>query len=109
MGSTIGKAGPKKEGDEKTRLKEVEHEIFKRTKMVERGVKVNHEIITQLIDDHKNETDSYLARRQQNYKLRYMIYTIKTVRNKWVDKKDKLVTLYEIKTRQQRCKITESW
>ena len=47
---------PKKEGDEKTRLEELEHEVFKYKKMVERGVEVNHRIISDLIDDHRKET-----------------------------------------------------
>ena len=47
---------PKKEGDEKTRLEELEHEVFKYKKMVERGVEVNRRIISDLIDDHRKET-----------------------------------------------------
>ena len=47
---------PKKEGDEKTRLEELEHEVFKYKKMVERGVEVNHRVISDLIDDRRKET-----------------------------------------------------
>ena len=46
---------PKKEGDEKTRLEELEHEVLKYKKMVECGVEVNHRIISYLIDDHQKE------------------------------------------------------
>ena len=41
----------------KARLEEVEHEVFKYKKMVERGVCVNHSIITQLITLYKEETE----------------------------------------------------
>ena len=49
---------PKKEGDKKTRLEELEHEMFKYKKMVERGVEVNHRIISDLTDDHHKENAS---------------------------------------------------
>ena len=49
--------GPKKEGDEKTRLEEVEQEVFEYKKMIERGVSVNHRIIAELTDLHKQETE----------------------------------------------------
>ena len=49
--------GPKEEGDVKARLEEVEHEVFKYKKMVERGVCVNHSIIAELITIHKEETE----------------------------------------------------
>ena len=47
--------GPKKEGDEKTRLEQVEQEIFQCKNMVERGVDANHGIISKLIAEHKKE------------------------------------------------------
>ena len=47
---------PKKEGDEKTRLEEVEHEVFRYKKMVERGVEANYNIISDLINDYHKET-----------------------------------------------------
>ena len=49
--------GPKKEGDEKTRLEEVEQEVFKYKKMIERGVSANHRIIAEIITLHKEETE----------------------------------------------------
>ena len=48
--------GPK-EGDVKTRLEEVEQEVFEYKKMIERGVSVNHRIIAELTDLHKQETE----------------------------------------------------
>ena len=53
----IGMLHPKKEGDEKTRLEEVEQEVFEYKKMTERGVSANHRIIAELIDLHKQETE----------------------------------------------------
>ena len=38
------------------RLEQLEHEVFKYKKMVEREVEVNHRIISDLIDDHRKET-----------------------------------------------------
>ena len=49
--------GPKKEGDEKTRLEEVEQEVFRYKKMIERGVSANHRIIAELITLHNQETE----------------------------------------------------
>src|SRR3954464_9612008 len=40
--------GPVKEGSTEERLKEMEHEVFKFKKMVERGVEVNFNIINEL-------------------------------------------------------------
>ena len=48
--------GPKKEGDVKTRLEEIEQEVFKYKEMIERGVSVNHRIIAELITLHNQET-----------------------------------------------------
>ena len=45
--------GPKKEGDMKTRLEEVEQEVFEYKEMIEYGVSVNHRIIAELITLHK--------------------------------------------------------
>ena len=39
------------------RLEEVEQEVFEYKKMIERGVSVNHRIITELTDLHKQETE----------------------------------------------------
>ena len=38
--------GPKKEGEEKARLRDVEQELFKCQRMVERGLDANHTMIT---------------------------------------------------------------
>ena len=40
--------GPVKEGSTEERLKEMEHEVFKYKKMVERGVEANFDIINEL-------------------------------------------------------------
>ena len=47
---------PSKEGDEKTRLEEVEQDNFKCKGMVEREVDVNHRILSELLEAHKKET-----------------------------------------------------
>ena len=41
----------------KTRIEEVEQEVFEYKKMIERGVSVNHRIIAELTDLHKQETE----------------------------------------------------
>ena len=48
--------GPKKEGDEKARLREVEQELFKCQRMVERGLDANHTMITKLLHEQKWES-----------------------------------------------------
>ena len=40
--------GPVKEGSAEERLKEMEHEVFKFKKMVERGVEANYDIINEM-------------------------------------------------------------
>ena len=50
--------GPKKDGDVKARLEEVEHEVFRYQNMIERGVEVNHKIIAELINKHKKVTNA---------------------------------------------------
>ena len=47
--------GPVKEGSIQARLEEVEHEVFKYKKMVERGVEANFDIINDLKAYHKKE------------------------------------------------------
>ena len=46
---------PKKEGYENTRLAEVDHEVFKCKKMVERGVEANHSMISDLTNGYHKE------------------------------------------------------
>ena len=41
----------------KTRLEEIEQEVFKYKEMIERGVSVNHRIIAELITLHNQETE----------------------------------------------------
>ena len=45
--------GLKKEGDVMARLEEVEHEVFRYHKMIERGVEANHMIISELKNKHQ--------------------------------------------------------
>ena len=47
--------GPVKEGSTQARLEEVEHEVFKYKKMVERGVEANFDIINDLKAHYKKE------------------------------------------------------
>src|SRR4051812_22438267 len=47
--------GPVKEGSTEERLKEMEHEVFKFKKMVERGVEANFDIINEMKDFHLKE------------------------------------------------------
>ncbi|KAE8775516.1 hypothetical protein D1007_51957 [Hordeum vulgare] len=49
--------GPKKEGSEKARLTTVEQEIFKSQGVVERGLLVNHSMITTSIRKNKKDID----------------------------------------------------
>ena len=77
--------GPKVEGDMKARLEEVEHEVFRYQKMIERGVEINHKIINELIDEHKKDTDklwitsSHLVKLHPSYKGKFTIFKTKTV------------------------------
>ena len=47
--------GPAKEGRTKARLEEVEQEVFKYKKMIERGVEANIDIIAELKAQHEKE------------------------------------------------------
>ena len=47
--------GPIKEGSTKERLEEVEQEVFKYKKMIERGVEANIDIIAELKPQHEKE------------------------------------------------------
>ena len=49
--------GPKKEGDEKARLKDVDQELFKCQRMVERGLDANHLMINEFVREQKGESD----------------------------------------------------
>ena len=72
--------GPKVEGDMKARLEEVEHEVFRYQKMIERGVEINHKIINELIVEHKKETDklwdNIFALSKTTSKLQGQIYDL---------------------------------
>ena len=45
--------GPKKEGYEKARLSDMEQELFKCQRMVERGLDTNHTMIMELLSEQK--------------------------------------------------------
>ena len=49
--------GPKKEADTKARLEEVEKDVFMCKGMVLRGLDANHRMISELIAEHKKETE----------------------------------------------------
>ena len=72
--------GPKKEGDVMARLEEVEHEVFRYQKMIERGVEANHKIISELRDKHQEETsrlwDDIFLLHQSTTKLQAQIYDL---------------------------------
>ena len=73
--------GPKVEGDMKARLEEVEHEVFRYQKMIERGEEINHKIINELIAEHKKETsklwDDIFALSETTSNLQAQIYDLK--------------------------------
>ena len=48
--------GPKKEGDKKARLRDVEQELFKCQRMVEGWLDVNHTMVTELLHEQKWES-----------------------------------------------------
>ena len=48
--------GPKNEGDEKAMLRDVEQELFKCQRMVERGLDANHTMITDFLHEQKWES-----------------------------------------------------
>ena len=66
------------------RLEEVEHEVFRYQKMIERGVEANHMIISVLKNKHQEETsklwDDIFVLHQTTTKLqpKFMTYRIKT-------------------------------
>src|ERR1041384_6638947 len=70
--------GPVKEGSIEERLKEVEHEVFKYKKMVERGVEANFNIINELKVHHKKEMkevwSSMTALEEKVFELQGQIY-----------------------------------
>ena len=72
--------GPKKEGDVMARLEEVEHEVFRYQKMIERGVEANHMIISELKNKHQEETsklwDDIFLLYQTTTKLEAQIYDL---------------------------------
>ena len=72
--------GPKKEGDVMARLEEVEHEVFRYQKMMERGVEANHMIISKLKHKHQEETsklwDDIFLLHQTTTKLQSQIYDL---------------------------------
>ena len=53
--------GPVKEGSTKDRLKEMEQEVFKYKKMVERSVEDNFDMMNELKTFHKKETKGMLS------------------------------------------------
>src|SRR3954465_6317868 len=53
--------GPVKEGSTKDRLKEMEQEVFRYKKMVERSVEDNFDMINKLKAFHKKETKEMLS------------------------------------------------
>ena len=49
--------GPKKEGDDKARLRDVEQELFKCQRMMVRGLDANHLMISEFIREQKEDSD----------------------------------------------------
>src|SRR3954465_6786002 len=72
--------GPVKKGSTEERLKEMEHEVFKFKKMVERGVEANFDIINEIEDSHKKEMkemwSSLAALEEKVYELQAQIYDL---------------------------------
>ena len=72
--------GPVKEGSIQARLEEVEHEVFKYKKMVERGVEANFDIINDLKAYHKKEMkemwSSMTALEEKVFELQGQIYDL---------------------------------
>src|ERR1044072_119798 len=72
--------GPVKGGSTKDRLKEMEQEVFKYKKMVERSVEDNFDMMNELKDFHKKETKemlSSLATLEENlYGMQAQIYDL---------------------------------
>src|SRR4051812_6440728 len=72
--------GPIKEGSSKERLKEMEHEVFKFKKMVERGVEANFDIINDMKYIRKKEMkevwSSLTALEEKVFELEGQIYDL---------------------------------
>jgi hypothetical protein len=72
--------GPVKEGSIQARLEEVEHEVFKYKKMVERGVEANFDIINDLKAYHKKEMkemwSSITTMEEKVFELQGQIYDL---------------------------------
>src|SRR4051812_25974523 len=72
--------GPVEEGRSKERLKEMEHEVFKFKKMVERSVEDNFDIMNELKAFHKKETKEMLsslaALDKKLYEIQAQIYDL---------------------------------
>src|SRR4051812_12447813 len=72
--------GPVKEGSTEDRLKEMEHDVFKFKKMVERGVEANFAIRNEIEASHKKEMkemwSSLAALEEKVYELQAQIYDL---------------------------------
>src|SRR3954464_755639 len=72
--------GPVKKGSTEERLKEMEHEVFKFKKMVERGVEANFNIMNEIEASHKKEMkemwSSLAALEEKVYELQAQIYDL---------------------------------
>ena len=72
--------GPVKEGSTEDRLKEMEQEVIKYTKMVERSVEDNFDMMNELKDFHKKETKEMLsslaALEEKLYGMQTQIYDL---------------------------------
>ena len=72
--------GPKKEGDTKARLEEVEQDVFMCKEMVLRGLDANHRMISELVTEHKKETeelrDEILSLHRDILQLQTQIYDL---------------------------------
>ena len=72
--------GPIKEGSTKARLEEVEQEVFKYKKMIERGVEANIDIIAELKARHEKEMkevwSSMVALETKVFELQGQIYDL---------------------------------
>jgi uncharacterized coiled-coil DUF342 family protein len=72
--------GPKGEGSLETRMEELEQEVFRYKKMVEREVDIIHRINQELIAKHKKETaelwDDILSLHETTNKLQAQLYDL---------------------------------
>src|SRR3954469_11833176 len=75
-----GLQGPVMEGSTEERLKEMEHEVFKFKKMVERGIEANFYIRNEIEASHKKEMkemwSSLSALEEKVYGLQAQIYDL---------------------------------